>query len=798
MKVLKRNGTYETVNFNKISARIKRLCYGLNKIVDVSKVAQKVIEGLKDGISTTEIDELAGETCASLATNHPDYNVLAARIAVTNLHKNTKKTFSIVMRDLYEYINPETGKHSPLISKDTYKIIEANSSTFDSSIVYDRDSNFDYFGFKTLVRAYLLKINGKVAERPQHMFMRVAIGIHGKDIESAIKTYDLMSEGWFTHATPTLFNSGTPRPQMSSCFLVAMKNDSIDGIFDTLKQCAEISKYAGGIGLHVHNIRANGSYIAGTNGVSNGLVPMLQVFNSTARYVDQGGGRRKGSFAIYLEPWHADIFDFLELKRPHGKEESKARDLFYAIWTPDLFMKCVETDQDWYLMCPNECPGLSDVYSDKFEALYNKYVSEKKYVTKIKARDLWKRIIQSQIETGNPYILYKDACNEKSNQKNLGTIKSSNLCTEIVEYTSPDEVAVCNLASIALPKFVNEKGEFDHQKLFEITQVVTKNLNRVINVNYYPVEEAEKSNKKHRPIGIGVQGLADVFFKMGIAFDSQVARDLNKAIFETIYYASLTASCELAKKNGAYDSFKGSPASQGILQFDMWQDRTLSFNKDTQNFEVTEGKPIKHSGIWDWDKLREAIKKYGLRNSLLVAPMPTASTSQILGNTECIEPITSNIYSRRVLSGDFIVVNKYLLNDLMNLNLWNEEVRNAIIRDNGSIQNIQGIPENIKSIYRTVWEISQKSIIEMSADRGAYICQSQSLNLFKTSPSYADLSAMHMYGWKKGLKTGVYYTRIKAARDPIKFTLTNTPTSDTITPTVCSLTKGSDCDTCSA
>jgi ribonucleoside-diphosphate reductase alpha chain len=798
MKVIKRNGTEETVNFNKISARFKRLCYGLNKMVDVSKVAQKVIEGLKDGITTTEIDELAGETCASMAGIHPDYNLLASRIAVTNLHKNTKKTFSIVMRDLYEYVNPETGIHSPLIAKDVYKLVEANSSAFDSAIVYDRDSNFDYFGFKTLSRAYLLKINGRVAERPQHMFMRVAIGIHKKDIESAIKTYDLMSEGWFTHATPTLFNSGTPRPQMSSCFLLAMKDDSIDGIFETIKQCAEISKYAGGIGLHVHNIRANGSYIAGTNGVSNGLVPMLQVFNSTARYVDQGGGRRKGSFAIYLEPWHADIFDFLELKRPHGKEEAKARDLFYAIWTPDLFMQCVENDQDWYLMCPNECPGLSDVYGDKFLELYTKYVSEKKYVTKIKARDLWERIIQSQIETGNPYILYKDACNEKSNQKNLGTIKSSNLCTEIIEYTSKDEVAVCNLASIALPKFVTDDGKFDFNKLYEITEVVTKNLNRVINVNYYPVPEAEYSNKRHRPIGIGVQGLADVFFKLRIPFDSVEARKLNKDIFETIYYASLTASCELAKKNGTYDSYKGSPASQGILQFDMWQDRTLNFNRDKGNFDIVESKPIALSGLWDWNKLRDSIKKYGLRNSLLVAPMPTASTSQILGNNECIEPITSNIYSRRVLSGDFIVVNKYLLEDLIALGVWNEEVRNAIIRDNGSIQNIIGLSDNLKAIYRTVWEISQKSLIEMSADRGAFICQSQSLNLFKTAPSNADLSAMHMYGWKKGLKTGVYYTRIKSARDPIKFTLTKTATNDSISEEkVCNITDAS-CDTCSA
>jgi len=803
MRVIKRNGDIEPVNFNKISARIKKLCYELDKRVDHLKITQKVIEGLIDNITTTEIDTLAAETSAGMASIHADYNKLASRIAVTNLHKNTKKTFSIVMRDLYEYTNPKTNKHSPLISEEVYKVIERNASSIDSAIVYDRDFNYDYFGFKTLHRAYLLKINGKVAERPQHMLMRVALGFHGKDIDSAIDTYNKMSEGFFTHATPTLFNSGTPRPQMSSCFLVSMKEDSISGIYDTLKECAEISKYAGGIGIHVHNIRSSGSYIAGTNGVSNGLVPMLQVFNSTARYVDQGGGRRKGSIAVYLEPWHGDIFEFLDLRKPNGKEEVRARDLFYALWIPDLFMKRVEENGTWSLMCPHECPGLSDVYGEKFVELYTKYELAGKFRRQVKARELWDKIIECQVETGNPYMLYKDACNEKSNQKNLGTIKSSNLCTEIIEYTAPDETAVCNLASIALPKFVID-GKFDHQKLFEITQVVTKNLNRVINANYYPVKEAENSNLRHRPIGIGVQGLADTFFMLRMPFDSEEARKLNKDIFETIYFAALSASNELAKRKNQYESYEGSPTSKGILQFDMWEDRTVGINKETGTLDILERKPITLSGRWDWTKLKENIKKFGLRNSLLIAPMPTASTSQILGNNECIEPITSNIYARRVLSGDFIVVNKYLLEDLIKLGMWNDSMRESIIRNNGSIQDIPNIPDDIKKLYRTVWEIPQKALIDMSADRGAFICQSQSLNLFKVDPTYNELTTMHFYGWKKGLKTGVYYTRTKPARDAIKFSISTPPATVTVgstttiveEPKMCNL-NDTDCESCS-
>lgn len=773
MHVVKRNGSRESCNFNKITARIKRLCYELDKNVDAIIVAQKVIEGIKDGITTTEIDALAAEICASLATKHPDYSLLASRIAVTSLHKNTKKTFSIVMRDLHDYVDPETNKPAPLISDDVYRVIEKNANSLDSHIIYDRDFNFDYFGFKTLEKSYLLKIDGEIAERPQHLWMRVAVGIHGKDIEKVVETYNLLSEGWFTHATPTLFNAGTPRPQMSSCYLVAMKEDSIAGIFETLKTVAEISKYAGGIGLHVHNIRANGSYIRGTNGNSNGLVPMLQVYNNTARYVDQGGGKRKGSFAIYLEPWHADIFEFLELKRPHGKEEMRARDLFYALWIPDLFMQRVLDDADWSLFCPNQSPGLADVYGKDFEALYTKYEKEGKALKVVKARKLWDNILISQVETGTPYMLYKDACNEKSNQKNLGTIKSSNLCTEIIEYTAPDEVAVCNLASIALPKFVKE-GKFDFQYLKEVSETVTKNLNKIIDLNYYPIPEAQKSNFSHRPIGIGVQGLADTFVKLRLPFDSEEARKLNKDIFETIYFGALTASKDLAKKDGHYDTYKGSPVSKGILQYDMWQ--------------------VSPSERWDWVKLKEEIKKHGIRNSLLLAPMPTASTSQILGNNECIEPFTSNIYNRRVLAGEFIVVNKFLLEDLIDRNLWNEDIKNKLIRDNGSVQNIAEIPDDLKLLYRTVWEIPQKSLIDMAADRGAFICQSQSLNLFLKEANFEKLNSMHFYGWKKGLKTGSYYTRILAARDPIKFTVTEDKKEE---PKVCAITDPT-CEVCSS
>jgi len=750
MYVVKRDGRKETVKFDKVTSRIQRLCYGLSAHVEPVVVAKKVIEGIYEGVTTSELDNLAAETAACLTTKHPDYAQLASRIAVSNLHKNTKKVFSETMHDLYSYVDPKTGLKAPLLADDVYKIINENSELLDSTIIYDRDFGYDFFGFKTLEKSYLLKLNAKVVERPQHMIMRVAVGIHKEDIESAIETYNLMSERWFTHATPTLFNAGTPKPQLSSCFLLTMKDDSIDGIYDTLKQCAQISQSAGGIGLSMHNVRATGSYIRGTNGTSNGIVPMLRVFNDTARYVDQGGGKRKGSFAIYLEPWHADIFDFLELKKNHGKEELRARDLFYALWVPDLFMKRVEEEGSWSLFCPNEAPGLYDCYGAEFEAMYEKYEQEGKARKVIKARELWTAILESQIETGTPYMLYKDACNEKSNQKNLGTIRSSNLCTEIMEYTSKDEVAVCNLASISLPMFVNN-GEFDHQKLFDITYVITENLNKIIDVNYYPVVEARNSNFRHRPIGIGVQGLADAFIKLRLPFDSEEARKLNTEIFETIYYASMTASKDLAKLNGPYESFKGSPASKGEFQFDMW------------NTTPTDR--------WEWDVLKEEVKKHGIRNSLLLAPMPTASTSQILGNNECFEPYTSNIYTRRVLSGEFVVVNKHLLVDLVNMGLWNDDLKNKIIANNGSVMNIPEIPEDIKELYKTVWEIKQKAIIDMAADRGAYICQSQSLNLFIQNPNYGKISSMHFYAWKKGLKTGMYYLRTKAATDAIKFTV---------------------------
>lgn len=752
MLVVKRDGRRESVKFDKITARIEKLCYGLDmNFIEPIDVAKKVINGIYDGVTTQELDNLAAETAATMTTRHPDYALLAARIAVSNLHKTTSKSFSNTMKRLYTYIDPNTGENAPLISKEAYKVIKNNAALLDSSIIYDRDFNYDYFGFKTLERSYLMRLDGKVVERPQHMLMRVAIGIHMDDLDAAIETYNLLSEKWFTHATPTLFNAGTPKPQLSSCFLLTMKQDSIDGIYDTLKQCAKISQSAGGIGLSIHNIRAKGSYIRGTNGVSNGIVPMLRNFDMTARYVDQGGGKRKGSFAIYLEPWHADIFDFLELKKNHGKEELRARDLFYALWIPDLFMKRVENNEDWSLFCPNEAPGLADTHGEEFEKLYEKYEKEGRARKTIKAQDLWFEVLEAQIETGVPYMLYKDACNKKSNQKNLGTIKSSNLCTEIVEYTAPDEVAVCNLASIALPKFVDE-GKFDHQKLYEISYTVTKNLNKVIDINYYPVPEAENSNKRHRPIGIGVQGLADAFILMRYPFDSPEARQLNKEIFETIYFAAMTASKDLAKEQGPYETFKGSPVSKGIFQFDMWG--------------VTPD-----SGRWDWNELKREVKKHGVRNSLLLAPMPTASTSQILGNNECFEPYTTNIYTRRVLSGEFIVVNKHLLKDLITRGLWNENMKNRLIEANGSVQNISGIPNDIKELYKTVWEISQRAIIDMAADRGAYICQSQSLNVHVKDPNFGKLTSMHFYAWKKGLKTGMYYLRTRAAADAIKFTV---------------------------
>ena len=750
MYVIKRNGKKETIKFDKVTARIEKLSYSLSNLVSPIDVAKKVIEGIYDGVPTTELDNLAAETAASLTTKHPDYAQLASRIAVSNLHKNTIKSFSETMEKLYNYTDKGSGKRMPLLADDVYEIIQANAELLDSTIIYDRDFGFDYFGFKTLEKSYLLKVDGKIAERPQHMYMRVAIGIHKHDIESAIKTYNLMSERWFTHATPTLFNAGTPKPQMSSCFLLTMKDDSIDGIYDTLKQTARISQSAGGIGLAIHNIRATGSYIGGTNGTSNGIIPMLRVFNDTARYVDQGGGKRKGAFAIYLEPWHADVFEFLDLRKNHGKEEMRARDLFYALWICDLFMKRVEENGEWSLFCPNEAPGLSDCHGEAFEKLYTQYEADGKARKTIKAQDLWFAIMESQIETGTPYMLYKDAANAKSNQQNLGTIKSSNLCTEIMEYTSPDEVAVCNLASLALPRFVID-GKFDHQQLFDVTYEVTKNLNKIIDNNYYPVIEAETSNVRHRPIGLGIQGLADVFILLRLPFESEFAKMLNKNIFETIYFAAMTASNDLAKAEGAYETFKGSPLSKGIMQFDMWG--------------------VQPTDRWDWEALRASVIEHGVRNSLLVAPMPTASTSQILGNNECFEPYTSNIYTRRVLSGEFIVVNKHLLKDLVQLGLWNNDMKNRIIAANGSVQNIKNIPADIKELYKTVWEIKQRSLIDMAADRGAYICQSQSLNLFVDSPSASKLTSMHFYAWKKGLKTGMYYLRSQAATQAVQFTI---------------------------
>ena len=766
MFVIKREGHKEPVMFDKITARIRKLCYSLNPLVDPVRVSMRVIEGLYDGVTTSELDNLAAEVSATMTTSHPEYATLAARISVSNLHKNTKKSFSETMADLYNYVNPRTEKKSPLLSDEVYKVIKKNAEKLDSTIIYNRDFNYDYFGFKTLERSYLLRLNGVVVERPQHMLMRVSVGIHYDDLDSAIETYNLMSKKFFTHATPTLFNSGTPKPQLSSCFLLAMQEDSIDGIYDTLKQTAKISQSAGGIGLSIHNIRSTGSYISGTNGTSNGIVPMLRVFNDTARYVDQGGGKRKGSFAIYIEPWHSDIFDFLDLKKNHGKEEMRARDLFYAMWIPDLFMKRVESNEDWTLMCPNECPGLYDCHSEEFEKLYLNYEKEGKGRKTIKARELWEKILESQIETGTPYMLYKDACNRKSNQKNLGTIRSSNLCTEILEYTSKDEIAVCNLASIALPMFV-KNNSFDHKELFNVTKRVTKNLNKVIDRNYYPVKEAENSNFRHRPIGLGVQGLADAFIKLRMPFTSDEAKALNQDIFETIYYAALKASMEEAQRDGTYKSYKGSPISKGEFQHNMWgvKDEDLS-------------------GRWDWAKLRKDIKKNGVRNSLLVAPMPTASTSQILGNNECFEPYTSNIYTRRVLSGEFIVVNKHLLEDLVKLGLWNEELKQELMKANGSIQHIDFIPQEIKDLYKTVWELSMKDIIDMARHRGYFIDQSQSLNLFMEGATMAKLTSMHFYAWKSGLKTGMYYLRTKSAVDAIKFTLDNTKKKEPVKETV--------------
>lgn len=758
MYVVKRDGRKEPVMFDKITERVRKMCYGLNKIVDPVKVAMRVIEGLYDGVTTSELDNLAAEIAATMTTAHPDYAKLAARIAVSNLHKNTKKSFSETMKDLYVYVNPRTGNKAPLLADDIYEIIEKNADKLDSTIIYSRDFNYDYFGFKTLERSYLLKLNGLIAERPQHMLMRVSIGIHKNDIDEAIATYELMSKKYFTHATPTLFNSGTPKPQMSSCFLLQMQDDSIDGIYDTLKQTAKISQSAGGIGLSIHNIRATGSYISGTNGTSNGIVPMLRVFNDTARYVDQGGGKRKGSFAMYLEPWHADIFDFLDLKKNHGKEEMRARDLFYAMWISDLFMKRVQEDADWTLMCPHECPHLYDTYGEEFERLYTSYEAAGKGRKTIKARELWEKILESQIETGTPYMLYKDAANRKSNQKNLGTIRSSNLCTEIMEYTAEDEVAVCNLASIAIPMFIaqDENGNkfFDHQQLFEVTKKVIRNLDTVIDRNYYPVKEAENSNFRHRPVGLGIQGLADAFITLRMPFTSDEAKKLNQEIFETLYFAAVTSSMEVAKAKGPYSTFKGSPMSEGEFQYNMW---------GVQDDEL--------SGRWDWKSLRKEVMEHGVRNSLLLAPMPTASTSQILGNNEAFEPYTSNIYTRRVLSGEFIVVNKHLLEDLVELDLWDNDMKESIMRANGSIQHIDAIPQELKELYKTVWEMSMKDIIDMARHRGYFIDQSQSLNLFMNDPDYGKLTSMHFYAWKSGLKTGMYYLRTKSAVNAKQFTL---------------------------
>jgi len=786
MYVVKRDSRKEPVKFDKITARIIKMCYGLDPLVSAEAVAMKVIEGIYDGVTTTDLDNLAAEVAAAKTMDHPDYALLASRIAVSNLHKDTKKNFSETMEDLYRYIDPKTNQPAALISDDVYDIIMENRELLDSSIIYDRDFRYDYFGFKTLSRSYLLKLKGQIAERPQQMLMRVSVGIHKNDIQSAIKTYNLMSEGWFTHATPTLFNAGTPKPQMSSCFLLTMKEDSIEGIYQTLQSCAKISQSAGGIGLSIHDIRATGAYIKGTNGTSNGIIPMLRVFNDTARYVDQGGGKRKGSFAIYIEPWHADVFEFLDLKKNHGKEENRARDLFFALWIPDLFMKRVKDNGDWTLMCPHECPGLSDTHSAEFEALYMKYESEGKGRKTIKAQDLWFKILESQIETGTPYMLYKDAANSKSNQQNLGTIKSSNLCTEIIEYTAPDEIAVCNLASIALPKYVTEDGSFDHEKLFEVTYQATINLNRIIDTNYYPVEEARKSNMRHRPIGIGVQGLADAFILLRMPFESEEAKTLNKEIFETLYYAAMTASKDLAKTEGAYETYEGSPVSKGIFQFDMWG--------------------VTPSDRWEWDVLKEEVMEYGVRNSLLLAPMPTASTAQILGNNECFEPYTSNVYTRRVLSGEFIVVNKHLLKDLVKEGLWTKEMRQTLMSTNGSVQNITNIPQDLKDLYKTAWEISGKAIVDQAADRGAYICQSQSLNIFMENANFGKLTSMHFYGWEKGLKTGMYYLRTKAATDAIKFTVDKKMVQDTSDMTVlkeeaaaaiaCSIDNPDDCEMC--
>jgi ribonucleoside-diphosphate reductase alpha chain len=757
MQVIKRDGSKELVKYDKITTRIRKQTYGLNTdYVDALEVAKKVIQGVHDGVTTVELDNLAAETAASMTSIHPDYSTLASRIAITSLHKGTKKSFFDTIKDLYEYIDPKTGENAGMISDEVFKFIEKNKAAIEETINYDRDFNYDYFGYKTLERSYLLKIDGSPAERPQHMLMRVACGIWYNNIKEALETYELLSQGMFTHATPTLFNAGTKRPQLSSCFLLMMKDDSLEGIYKTLSDCAMISKNAGGLGVHIHNVRGKGSYIKGTNGTSNGIIPMLRVYNETARYVDQGGGKRKGSIAVYLEPWHSDVMDFLDLRKNHGKEEMRARDLFLAMWIPDLFMQRVEADADWTLFSPSEAPNLHETYGEEFETLYCKYEQEGKGRRTMKAREVWQKILESQIETGTPYMLYKDAANKKNNQKNLGTLHGSNLCTEIMEYTSPDEVAVCNLASIALPKYIDypatkkldkSKRSFNFQKLYDVTYQITKNLNRVIDVNYYPIPEAKNSNMRHRPIGIGVQGLADLFAMLGIAFTSEEAKKMNREIFETIYFASLTASKDLAKKEGTYESYKGSPISEGVFQFDMWG--------------------VAPSARWDWESLRKDVMKNGVRNSLLLAPMPTASTAQILGNNEAFEAFTSNLYKRRTIAGEYTVVNKHLVEDLIERGLWSEDMKLLLIANRGSVQGIEAIPEDIREVYKTVWEMKQKDIIDMSADRGAFICQSQSLNLFVENCNPAKLTSAHFYAWKKGLKTGMYYLRTKAATEAI-------------------------------
>jgi ribonucleoside-diphosphate reductase alpha chain len=781
MKVIKRDGSEESVKFDKISARIKKQTYGLDsEYVDYMEISKKVISGVYDGVTSKELDELAAETAASMTRVHPDYSILAARIALTSLKKETKKSFKETVEDLYNYVNEETNEPSPLVSEELFNLVQKHGKKIESMIVHDRDLDFEYFGFKTLERSYLLKIGRGIVETPQHMYMRVALGIWGDNFEHVQNTYELLSTGYFTHATPTLFNSGTPKPQLSSCFLVANKGDDINSLFDTIKDVANISKWAGGIGLHVHNVRAKGSYIKGTGGYADGILPMLKTYNEVAKWINQGG-KRKGSFAIYLEPWHADVEQFIDLRKNHGKEEVRARDLFLALWIPDLFMQRVEEDKSWSLMCPNECKGLSDVFDSHdnkaFTALYEKYESEGKVRKTMPARELWSKILEAQIETGTPYVLFKDAANNKSNQKNIGTIKSSNLCTEIMEVSTPNESAVCNLASIALPKMVivpsgrvkskdKELREYDFETLYDVSYQTTLNLNQVIDVNWYPTKETERSNMRHRPIGIGVQGLADTYALMGIPFESDEAKKLNKDIFETIYFASMTASNDAAKRkhknelkdnpesdvtSGAYKTFVGSPLSEGQFQFNLW-----GINEEQL------------SGKWDWAKLRKSVMKYGVRNSLLLAPMPTASTAQILGNNECFEPYTNNLYKRNTLSGEFVVVNRHLVEDLINLELWGDEMRIKLIQNNGSVQTINEIPDHIKAVYKTVWEMKASNLIDMSADRGAFICQSQSMNLFIRDANVGKLNKALLYGWKKGLKTGMYYLRSNAKAEARK------------------------------